>query len=853
MGNHLESRYYQGALTGEHPYFEPVRSLTEYTQRRQYFNELNHSVTEEYSQNINRTETGGQRWHRPFDLNIGIIADEFLYKSFSSTANFVPLTPANYKDYADQLDLVLVTSTWRGLDREWVGASQRSGKIRRLLEDKLIPFYQERGIPVAFYSKEDPPNYDVFLSTAKVCDYIFTSAVEMIEKYRAVCPSARAIGVLSFSVDFRHHNPVGSRRHRIEDIIFAGSWHNHKYTERRESAIEIFNGVIASDRKLRIIDRNWELETEKYLFPERYLPYVEPAVDHDELLRIHRTSDIAINLNSVVSSSTMYANRVVELQAMGCTVLSNYNAGVNDQFPNVFMPESSFDAADIIASLHGAPLYENQMTGLRNAYTDHVNFDRMRTLLGTCGLADLDGDSRRISIIGEPGAVLQFKSEQSFAGALETHESTDAARQAGVDLVCDIDPGFEYGQHYLQDLVNATKYVDSVSIHKSAPGSENGGHHDFTNDPAPAHGSLTWINQDAGANATSASSYAIDDLQLGDRLRERIETRTAQQPKLSVIVPIYNNGRHLEFKCFESLRRSSIFDQMEILLIDDGSTDGQTVRTIRKLERDYSNVRVYLHEEGGSGSASRPRNLGLAMATGQWVTYLDPDNEALSDGYAKLLKLAVANDSEFAIGNMIRNADRRKLVNYVRILRRQILGNEISEDTYQVDPSILSKINYTPMSIQALVANTSWLRSLGIEQPVGAVGQDSYFFQQMLYYATKISLLNEPIHAYFAVVSNSTVNTLGTSFYRKYVPLEKSRADWLRQIGMLEDYKQRRLEGFVKGWYLEKLQRVAEHEQEPSRQLIAQLAGYYGEHEWKDAELREFFSANETSLSAARG
>src|SRR5690606_36977201 len=141
-------------------------------------------------------------------------------------------------------------------------------------------------------------------------------------------------------------------------------------------------------------------------------------------------------------------------------------------------------------------------------------------------------------------------------------------------------------------------------------------------------------------------------------------------------IPIYNNGEHLEFKCFESLRRSSLFTQMEILLIDDGSTDPNTIRTVKNLAERFSNVRTYFFETGGSGSASRPRNHGLAMATADWITYLDPDNEALNDGYAKLLKLARDNGSDFAIGNMARNAVGRKLVNYVRILRKQIIQDE---------------------------------------------------------------------------------------------------------------------------------------------------------------------------------
>ncbi|MFJ2617909.1 glycosyltransferase [Glutamicibacter sp. NPDC087344] len=850
MERHLMSDYYSQALAGEHPFIDPARSSADYVSRRSYFDSTRRRITDEFSSVINRSESDGQRWYQPFETRIGIIADEFLYKSFANTAKFVPLTPQNYTAHVGKLDLVLVTSSWRGLAGEWVGASQRKSRIRKLIETELIPAFQNSGTPVAFYSKEDPPNYAVYLSTAQLCDYVFTSAAEMVPRYAIDCPNAKAIEVLPFSVDHQHHNPVGSRQHRIDDVVFAGSWHNHKYPERREAAYQLFDGVIASGRRLRIIDRNWDLGLEKYQYQQHYLPYVEPAVAHDELLRIHRTSDIAINLNSVVNSASMYANRVVELQAMGCTVLSNYNAGVNDRFPNVFMPESAFDTADIVASLDAEHLYRNQMTGLRNVYTSHVNFDRMHTLLSTCGVATSGPGTRTVALVGSAEVAHRFLQSQHLPGmdpsTIQVFEDERSARNAGADLACSVSEGFDYGQHYLQDLLNATKFVAAGTLFKAPESSASTQHHDFTEDAAPEHGSLRWL--EATNDSREDQGYMLDGYEVAPRARERAEISPEWKPELSVVIPVYNNGGHLNFKCFESLRRSSIFESMEILLIDDGSTDAATRNTVRELESRYANVRAFSFEPGGSGSASRPRNKGLDMATAPWITYLDPDNEALSDGYAKLLQLAKTNGSDFALGNMIRNADRRKLVNYVRILRKQIHQNRVSDETYAVDPGLLPKINFTPMSIQALVANTDWLRSLKIEQPVGAVGQDSYFFQQMLYYSTKISLLNEPIHAYFAAVSTSTVNTLGPKFFRKYIPLERERAAWLGEVGLLDVYKQRRMEPFIKGWYLDKLQRVAPEEQPESRALIAQLAGFYGPHEWQDETLQEFFATTAAEL-----
>src|SRR5690606_38645870 len=90
-------------------------------------------------------------------------------------------------------------------------------------------------------------------------------------------------------------------------------------------------------------------------------------------------------------------------------------------------------------------------------------------------------------------------------------------------------------------------------------------------------------------------------------------------------------------------------------------------------------------------------------------------------------------------------------------------------------PEALRRMKFMPVSIQALVARTAWLRSIGISQPVGAVGQDSYFFQQMLYYADTFATVNVAAHTYYAEVENSVVNTINAKFFEKYLPLEYAR------------------------------------------------------------------------------
>src|SRR5699024_1528842 len=94
--------------------------------------------------------------------------------------------------------------------------------------------------------------------------------------------------------------------------------------------------------------------------------------------------------------------------------------------------------------------------------------------------------------------------------------------------------------------------------------------------------------------------------------------------KLSVIVPIHNNGKYLKYKCFSSLKRLKCFNDLEIIFVDDGSTDNETIRIIEDIKSTHDIV--YKRFETGSGSASRPRNEGVHLATTNLITYLDRDN-----------------------------------------------------------------------------------------------------------------------------------------------------------------------------------------------------------------------------------
>ena len=111
--------------------------------------------------------------------------------------------------------------------------------------------------------------------------------------------------------------------------------------------------------------------------------------------------------------------------------------------------------------------------------------------------------------------------------------------------------------------------------------------------------------------------------------------QTQQLPLVSVIVPIYNT-KNLLSRCVDSIRRQT-YRRIEILLVDDGSTDNSGALA-EKMAMEDKRIRVFHKENGGSSSA---RNLGIEKARGEFIGFVDSDDYIEPEMYERLLSVAL--------------------------------------------------------------------------------------------------------------------------------------------------------------------------------------------------------------------
>ena len=113
--------------------------------------------------------------------------------------------------------------------------------------------------------------------------------------------------------------------------------------------------------------------------------------------------------------------------------------------------------------------------------------------------------------------------------------------------------------------------------------------------------------------------------------------------KISVVVPVYNVEAYLE-KCVESILKQT-YTNLEILLVNDGSTDNSG-ELCDQLASQYENIKVYHIENAGVSNA---RNMGIQLATGSWVTFIDSDDFVTQDYLATLASAAEGLNVGFVI------------------------------------------------------------------------------------------------------------------------------------------------------------------------------------------------------------
>lgn len=116
---------------------------------------------------------------------------------------------------------------------------------------------------------------------------------------------------------------------------------------------------------------------------------------------------------------------------------------------------------------------------------------------------------------------------------------------------------------------------------------------------------------------------------------------------LTVLVPVYNTEKYIK-RCLDSVVVDGILDELEVIVVSDGSKDG-SIDIAKEYERKWPDtVRVIEKENGGHGSTI---NKGLEVATGKYFRVLDSDDWFNSSDFKKFVKCLNGEDADLVVCN----------------------------------------------------------------------------------------------------------------------------------------------------------------------------------------------------------
>lgn len=235
--------------------------------------------------------------------------------------------------------------------------------------------------------------------------------------------------------------------------------------------------------------------------------------------------------------------------------------------------------------------------------------------------------------------------------------------------------------------------------------------------------------------------------------------------KISIIVPVYNVEKYLR-KCLDSLINQTLKD-IEIICINDGSTD----KSLEILE-EYKNrdSRIILLNQENSGQ-SIARNRGIEIAKGEYIGFVDPDDWIDLDYYEKLYNAASTNNTDIAVGGIIR---------VTGIKKKKFLNFE--KETITDNTNLKFELCDVPEKsyVWNKIYKTEKLKEIGLEFEKGIFYEDCIFTPQALFYLGKIVTVPN-IYYYYLRRGNSTVKQRSEKANADNVYAHKKANDFIKE------------------------------------------------------------------------
>lgn len=243
--------------------------------------------------------------------------------------------------------------------------------------------------------------------------------------------------------------------------------------------------------------------------------------------------------------------------------------------------------------------------------------------------------------------------------------------------------------------------------------------------------------------------------------------------KISVIVPVYNIEGYIE-RCLKSIQKQT-YPRFEVIIIDDGSTDNSLL-LCQKFAKKYRNFRVISQKNQGLSTA---RNTGIKQATGDFLAFVDGDDEILPNFLADLMTAAETTGAEIAICGFFEVYPKNTRI--VKTKSRQSMTVKTGREAVK-DLLIFQK------NIEIVTWNKLYKKELfhKVRFPVGKICEDNLTTYKLLARAKKVVYLDLALYRYFRRNNSITKQTNQLVFCERREEAAKAAVRFFQNSGEAE-------------------------------------------------------------------
>lgn len=201
--------------------------------------------------------------------------------------------------------------------------------------------------------------------------------------------------------------------------------------------------------------------------------------------------------------------------------------------------------------------------------------------------------------------------------------------------------------------------------------------------------------------------------------------------KISIILPIFNVEQYLKAALDSIINQTFNIDDIEVLMINDCSTDGSG-EIIDEYAKKFDNF-IAIHLDKNSGTAGKPRNVGLDNSSGEYIMFLDSDDELMEDVCETLYTKLIETESDIVTGNAICIQKDNELIDI-----------SYSKSYYEFNPNKNLEL-FKPFRLWGTLYKKSLIKDNNLRFIYAATNDDTHFVYNSYFHANKIVYINDYI------------------------------------------------------------------------------------------------------------